>query len=59
MDVMQAMEEINKQKSIPVIYVTASDDQKALQRLNTASNYKIVAKPYSYIELKEVIDEFI
>ncbi len=55
-DGIDAAEEIRRDKSIPIIYVTAFADDATLQRAKITSPYGYVIKPIQYKELNTAIE---
>lgn len=55
-DGIEAVNEINKDKHIPVIYVTAYDDKETLERANTSDPYGYIVKPVKERELRIAVD---
>lgn len=56
MDGIEASERINKNLSIPVIYLTAYDDDKSIERCINTAPYGFLTKPAGQQEIKAAIE---
>ena len=56
-DGIEAATEIWQRFSLPVVFLTASVDDKTLQRIKAASNYGCVSKPFKMEELSTTIQK--
>lgn len=56
MDGITAMEQISKEKSIPIIFITGYSDSELIQRARSQNTYGYLIKPVDVSDLKAAID---
>jgi CheY-like chemotaxis protein len=56
MDGLTAAEQIQHRFGIPVVYVTAFSDVRAMKMLNQTSSFRYITKPFERFELQRVIE---
>jgi response regulator of citrate/malate metabolism len=55
-DGVDAVKEIHKNKRIPVIYITATNDAAMLKKAEETNYSHLVVKPFNYDNLKSLIE---
>jgi len=53
---IEAVREINAQVEVPIVYLTAAEDEETLQKAKSTSPYGYVIKPFKAKELRMTID---
>jgi len=57
MDGVEAAKLILEKYNIPIVFLTAFEDQTTMKRAMAVNNYGIMIKPFEDIKLKELLDE--
>lgn len=57
MDGIEVTKEVNKFSKVPVVYMTAYNDDSTKQKISNTQYYRLISKPISMIDLEETINE--
>ena len=55
MDGIEAMQEINRHKNIPAVYITGNSDPETKRRAEETNMIAFCVKPISYEELESIL----